>query len=75
MFGDIFEMLSSEVGWIDPISKAALIGRLWEMRKKYDFHPCQMECNEALETLGLAKKQEGFDDYIWVYKGQEGFDD
>ena len=29
---------------------------LWEMAKCYDFHPCQMGCDEVLENLGLLRQ-------------------
>ena len=52
---------------------------LWGKSMQYDFSPCQMECQDSLVKLGLARRgvdprwpQDG---ETWLYKGDEGFDD
>lgn len=51
IFGSIFELLAE-----DPTDHHKNLARkFWRMSDRYDFHPCQMECDEALETLGLAR--------------------
>lgn len=32
-----------------------MVGFMWNLARDYDFHPCQMDCDEALLKLGLAK--------------------
>lgn len=50
IFGQTFEYLARKP---EQNREHALV--FWERAKHYDFHPCQMECNEALVSLGLAK--------------------
>ncbi len=51
IFGKIFTFLAKK-----PIQNREDAARVWWPRtKQYDFHPSQMDCNDALVTLGLAK--------------------
>jgi hypothetical protein len=47
VFGSIFEVMAED-------SLDALPLRIWNMSKRYDFSPCQMDCDDALIKLGLA---------------------
>lgn len=52
IFSSMFTMLAE-----DPTPQhRALARRLWTSSQHYDFHPMQMECNEALIRLGLARR-------------------
>ena len=52
IFGSLFDMLAAGLP-ADPAETARL---LWNMQKGYDFSPCQMECDDALLKLGLARE-------------------
>lgn len=71
LFGEIFTILASKEK-IDPKKLAA---RFFEMSKEYDFSNYQMGCDEALITLGLAKKgvREEYpeDGEVLLYKGED----
>lgn len=55
IFGELFQWLADEAP--DTISRERLVQYLWEKQKRYDFSPCQMECDpEALMKLGLARR-------------------
>lgn len=48
IFGLMFQLLADG----DISDKDERIARsLWRLQRQYDFHPCQMEANEALERL------------------------
>lgn len=51
---------------------------LWDMCQRYDFHPCQMDINEILISLGLARRHkftvDGFEESEMYYKGDREFD-
>lgn len=52
IFGTIFAYLAQT-----PDERAKTFARaLFYMSQGYDFSECQMECDDALVTLGLAKK-------------------
>ena len=70
LFADVFEYLAEEP---DERNKK-FARRLWGMIGEYDFTPCQMECDDALFSLGLAKKGVyPHHDQIY-YLGDRGFD-
>lgn len=50
LFGQIFKELARN----PTVEHEQIAHRLWERVGEYDFHPCQMCCDEALLTLGLA---------------------
>ena len=51
LFAELFQMfakdMTDESKWF--------AHQVWKMTFEYDFLPCQMECDDALELLGLAK--------------------
>lgn len=49
LFADIFEYLAA---CPDERSKR-MAEDMWRKTSGYDFHPCQMGCDEALRRLGL----------------------
>ena len=49
IFGLIFNLLAKQ-----PKSNQKLAAKIWKISSQYDFHPCQMGCNDALKKLGLA---------------------
>lgn len=51
LFGTFFEFLAEEP---DERSKV-MAEKLWRISKRYDFGPCQMDCDDALVKLGLAR--------------------
>jgi hypothetical protein len=54
----------------------AMANWLWDLSKRYDFHPCQMDCPEELEKLGLVRRRIlSTGDVEYYYKGKKGFDD
>ncbi len=73
IFADLFLKLAE-----DPEKNKELIEWAWNHSKKFDFHACQMNCNEVLKKLGLARKVylvEYPDEYEWVFKGETRFDE
>lgn len=51
LFCQVFELLAS-----DPTPQHVAFARtLWDHTYGYDFSPYQMECDEALQALGLAR--------------------
>lgn len=54
LFGGIFVMLAEKATKRD--KEYAL--KIWPMTWEYDFHECQMDCDEELEKLGLARPGE-----------------
>ncbi len=54
IFGDVFTLLAKE---LDPGPKRDKLARhFWKESRNYDFNEYQMGCDEALFTLGLARK-------------------
>ena len=54
LFGEIFCMLAE-----DPTeNNLKMAAKLYEKARQYDFSWCQMGCDEALLTLGLASSHE-----------------
>jgi hypothetical protein len=52
LFGKVFTVLAS-----DPTPQHKQWAReLWSQTLEYDFTPYQMDCDEALQVLGLAHK-------------------
>jgi len=73
LFGDIFRMLAEE-----PTEKnKEIASKIFDKTYNYDFSNYQMDADEALEKLGLAKK--GIDpDYpmdgeVYIFKGDSGW--
>lgn len=71
LFSSFFRMLAE-----DPTEQhRQMAHRLWRMTRHYDFAPYQLECNDALKALGLARKQVDSVDpdegAVWCY-GPEG---
>lgn len=52
LFGEFFKVLAGD----EPIDRAALAKRIWEQSRGYDFSPYQMNADDALIKLGLARK-------------------
>lgn len=60
LFGEIFTGLADvKTGKID-IDEAAK--RFWRAAHRHPFRYCQMECDDALVTLGLAKRGIDYED-------------
>lgn len=55
LFADIFCHLAGEKDQTPHERDVTFARWLWEQTRKYDFSPYQMGCDEALETLGLAR--------------------
>jgi len=73
VFGRIFTMLASETA---PVA-SSLASRVWDEMKAFDFHPMDMDCDEELFKLGLARVRPDPSfpgDNVTVYKGEPGFD-
>ena len=52
LFGDLFKTLS-----INTTEESKALGeKIYQLSKEYDFSPSQMEADESLLLLGLAKK-------------------
>ena len=52
LFAMVFELLAA-----NPTDEHKMMANeIWSKRLEYDFSECQMGCDEALLTLGLAKK-------------------
>lgn len=52
VFARIFERLAE-----DPDERNKKLAQdLWDMSRGYDFHPIQMDCDDALVKLGLATR-------------------
>lgn len=65
LFASVFDLLAE---MRPPATESAM--KLWEKSQHYDFHPYQMYCDDALVTLGLARRT----DESIVYYGEDGFD-
>jgi hypothetical protein len=50
LFGEIFEMFAESEQ-----PDLRIVKRLWVMTRGYDFSACQMDVDDALMKLGLAK--------------------
>ncbi len=50
IFGQIFNFLAKK-----PLQNKDDAAKFWRRTQSYDFHPCQMECNDSLVSLGLAR--------------------
>lgn len=69
IFGDVFHYLSKQSN--EPATKK-FAKFMWERKDHYDFSTYQMECDNALVKLGLAKRGQDADGYETVlYKGED----
>lgn len=50
-FGEVFTALAD-----DKLTKRDVAEKIWALLREYDFADYEMECDEALIKLGLAKK-------------------
>lgn len=58
VFARVFERLAE-----DPDERNKKLAQdLWDIARGYDFHPIQMDCDDALVKLGLATKAKDEDD-------------
>jgi hypothetical protein len=61
LFSKIFVHLAQH-GYAVPPARTMVVHRdefarwLWRLTERYDFHPADMDCSEALEKLGLARR-------------------
>lgn len=55
-FGDVFEILASQA---DLRAMTGVAEEIFDLTSDYDFTPDQMDCDEALETLGLYNSYAG----------------
>lgn len=69
IFGNLFQWLAEKPESAERNADAA---KVWQLSRGYDFSPCQMEAEDALLSLGLARRvpntehpDEG--DYVIVY--------
>lgn len=57
IFGNVFVLVARDTTLAkNPKGRNSLALQLWEMSKGYDFGPSQMDCDEALIGLGLARE-------------------
>lgn len=63
-----FEKLLKEA----PEVRNRMAHQLWDEIQMYDFHPCQMDVNEVLIQLGLAKVLSPADEDEIVYLQSDG---
>src|SRR5215213_1382827 len=81
LFSDIFIHLAAHgchVGGLGGREGRVVLDRdefarwLWARSSRFDFHPADMDCNEALEKLGLARRRppDVEDDTAWEYEGE-----
>ena len=56
IFRRIFEGLAKGEG---PVNRKKLARELWKDTEQYDFHPKQLECDDVLQKLGLARRLPG----------------
>lgn len=54
IFGAIFATLADELP--DNTIRQRIALKFWKMSRQYDFSDCQMEEDDALTTLGLARQ-------------------
>jgi hypothetical protein len=57
IFGWLFYELAKR-----PAANVELAKKAWVQSQRYDFSECQMECDNELVVLGLAKKVQDKDD-------------
>lgn len=69
IFGSVFIHLAESP---TPTSRALALW-LWEFSSQFDFSSQDLNCNNALRLLGLARLQDDSD--RWIYLGDEGFGD
>lgn len=55
VFGAVFDMAADYMP--DDEVRGRFVRRLWSLAQHYDFAHEQMECDEALVTLGLARRE------------------
>ena len=54
LFGELFEWCAdADIG---ERARKKLAAQLWSMSRGYDFDDCQMDCDDALVELGLARR-------------------
>jgi len=53
LFARLFDLLASE-RLLDTRGRREVAAEIWQESLGYDFHPCQMGCDDALVKLGLA---------------------
>lgn len=67
LFASMFERFATQT-WLDH----SVVRATWADTWGYDFHPCQMDCNEQLITLGLAKRVDLSDgDWEIIYQNRD----
>lgn len=73
IFSQLFVMLAEE----PTDSNKEMANKIYKLSYGYDFHHCQMDCNDELIKLGLAKigidpeyPEEG---EVIIYRGKEKF--
>lgn len=77
LFATIFETLVrlQEEKALSPILARDVAAKFWPLQRDYDFSPYQMSCDDALITLGLAKKfRPGTDEECIAYLGSAEFE-
>ena len=67
---ELFSELLEEIAEEEAPARERVV-KLWAKTFGYDFHPCQMGCDDALLKLGLAKRTGGEDDEI-LYAESDG---
>lgn len=69
LFGFMFTELASLPGTAD------LVKKLWRRSREYDFSDYQMNCDDALIALGLARRgtnPQYPDEELTIYANEEG---
>lgn len=73
MFGRVFKLIAEHVP--PGAERDTLAAEFWREQRDYDFSPNQMDADEALATLGLARRGVNpdwpDDGEVWLY-GPEG---
>jgi hypothetical protein len=61
IFSLFFEVIDKHVG--RGKLRKELAKKIWNASRNYDFHPYQLECDDALKRLGLARDSVKPDQY------------
>lgn len=75
IFGDVFMYLAEQPKTPE---RDAFARKMWERTGEYDFSARQMDADDGLIALGLARKVPDKDDPGWMevlYDGDEGFEE